>query len=577
MKKISFFIFTFLFLISGLFFSVQKSSSDELDNITKQINDLTSALNMSVKATKPLESQLNSMRSQITEIKKRVGFIEEDIAIKKGDIENSYKDLTKQKTILDHTIRHFYIKSYYASPLLIFFSSNTSSELTQVLAYQKATADQDKAIITNIALLIQDLETKKRELENEQARLTIIKADLDEQSKKLDEVVTGAKKYQAVLSSQIAQLSTQQQQLIAQKLGSLNIPRSAGTGASACINDRTIDPGFSPRFAFFTYGVPNRTGLNQYGAWGRARANQSVEQILNAYYSNFELKGGYDNITINVEGYGSFNIEDYVKRIYEMPDSWVENDLAALKAQAIAARSYALAYTNNGQGSICTTQSCQVFKPEPKGGNWEQAVNATKGQAMTQGGNPIKAWFSSTHGGYILSTSELPGWQATSWTKHATDTISGSAGSFSELDSNAYDKDSPWFYCDWGSRASYNKTAWLKPSEVADIVNVILLARADSSIKDHFYQTDKSHPYGGEVWNEDKVKSELRSRNITPYDNISNISLGVDFSSGKTSTINISGDAGSESLDGSEFKDWFNLRAPSNINIVGPLYNVEKQ
>ncbi|KKU34644.1 MAG: hypothetical protein UX50_C0015G0016, partial [Candidatus Beckwithbacteria bacterium GW2011_GWA1_46_30] len=28
---------------------------------------------------------------------------------------------------------------------------------------------------------------------------------------------------------------------------------------------------------------------------------------------------------------------------------------------------------------------------------------------------------------------------------------------------------------------------------------------------------------------------------------------------------------------GSEFKDWFNLRAPANIQIVGPLYNVERR
>ena len=95
--------------------------------------------------------------------------------------------------------------------------------------------------------------------------------------------------------------------------------------------------------------------------------------------------------------------------------------MAALKAQAIAVRSYVLAATNNGASSICATDQCQVFQPNPKGGNWEQAVNDTAGQVMVQGGQPIKAWFSSTHGGYIHSSGDI-GWADTAWTKNAQDT-----------------------------------------------------------------------------------------------------------------------------------------------------------
>lgn len=570
MKKFLLFAFLvlFSFFVATLF--SPKIASDELADINKQIDDLTTALSISIKATRPLESQLKSLQTQITIIKSRVSIIEQDVIVKKNNINKGYQNLAKQQDLLNRTIRDFYMRSHYNSPLLLFLSGPSASEITQILAYQKAAADQDKAIITNIALSIVDLETKKKALENEQAQLSLAKAALDEQSAKLDKVVLGAKEYQSTLSSKIAQLSAQQQQLIAQKLGSLNIPRSAGTGAPACIDDRDKDPGFSPRLAFFTYGVPNRTGLNQYGADGRARAGQNVETILSAYYQNYELKKDYStDIAINVEGYGGFNIEEYTKRIYEMPNSFA---MEALKAQAVAARSYALAYTNNGAGSICTTQSCQVFKPEPKGGAWEEAVNATRGWVMVQNGSPVKAWYSSTHGGYILATSEI-GWSGTSWTKHATDTPSGSVGSFGEVASNAYDKDSPWFYCDWGSRTQYNKTAWLRADELADIVNIILLARSDSGAKDHLYQTDKPHPYGGEVWNEERVKSELRSRSITPYDSISDISVSTDFGTGKTTSVNVPGN----SFSGSEFKDWFNLRAPANIQIVGPLYNVEKR
>ncbi len=195
---------------------------------------------------------------------------------------------------------------------------------------------------------------------------------------------------------------------------------------------------------------------------------------------------------------------------------------------------------------------------------------------MTNGGKVITAWFSSTHGGYVLKSEEI-GWSATSWTKHAVDTTGGSASGFGDLAASAYDKSSPWFYCDWGARTQYSKTAWLKPQEVADIVNALLLFKADNSTGEHLYQTDKPHPYGGEVWNEDRVRQELRSKNISPFSSVSDVSVGVDFGAGRTTSVNVSGDAGSVSLSGSELKDMFNLRASANIQIVGPLFNIEKK
>jgi len=56
-------------------------------------------------------------------------------------------------------------------------------------------------------------------------------------------------------------------------------------------------------------------------------------------------------------------------------------------------------------------------------------------------------------------------------------------------------------------------------------------------------------------------------------DTVSNISIGADFGTGRTTSVTIDG----RTLDGQEFKNYFNLRAPANIQIVGPLYNVEKR
>jgi len=145
--------------------------------------------------------------------------------------------------------------------------------------------------------------------------------------------------------------------------------------------------------------------------------------------------------------------------------------------------------------------------------------------------------------------------------------------SFSDLMNNAYDKSSPVFYCDWGSRSQYGKTAWLKPDELADIANVIMLAKKDASTQSHLAQVDKPNPDGTDTWDASRVKSELASRGGTPIDSATDVSVSADFGSGKTTTVTING----QSFDGQEFKNYFNLRVPANIQIVGPLYNVEKR
>jgi SpoIID/LytB domain protein len=573
MKKLLFLLFFILLTSLGIILIPASKAQDAMcsnpanlsyEDLGKCVDELNTARQQSVNATIPLETQINA-------IQQRIAFIEQDIVVKKKDINDGYANLAKQQQILNATIRDYYIKSYYNSPLLILLSANSASQFTQILGYQKANADRDKAIITNIAITINDLKNQKIALENEETSIAAIK-------NKLAVIVNGAKAYQATLSNQISQLSALQQQILAQRLASLNIPLYAST-AGGCSSDIGKDPGFGSKFGFFTYGVPNRVGLNQYGAYGRANAGQNSDTILRAYY-NFDGYQNINNVNINVnDGNGvnagnviwSGSLEDYVKRIYEVPDGWPSE---ALKAQAIAVRSYVLAATNNGANSICANQNCQVFKTDPKGGNWDQAVNDTSGQVMVQGGQPIKAWFSSTHGGYVHSSGDI-GWSDTSFTKNAQDT-SGGVNNFSDLNNNAYDKASPWFYCDWGSRSSSNNTAWLQSNEVADIVNVILLLEKDSSVANHLYQTDKPNLAGTDTWDAGRVRQELQNRGITPYNNIDSVSISADFGSGKVSNVSVSGDAGSNSFSGSDFKNYFNLRAPANIQIVGPLYNVER-
>ncbi|MFZ3011235.1 MAG: SpoIID/LytB domain-containing protein [Microgenomates group bacterium] len=569
-------------IVATIFAFVSSVHADQLDDISKQLDDLKKTFSELSKANQTNETQLQGLQKQLNDIKSKVAILEGQIETKQAQVVEGEKAFATQQKLLNQRARSYYKNmgknSFSVVNLLL---SDNISESLQNYFYQKTLVDEDKKAIVRIAIFIKQVEDKKKQLEAEKASLASVKAEVDKQSTFLATEVAKSKKYLGELQSKIASLTAQQQSIIASRQAGLNLPRSAGTSLGGCTDDRSVDPGFGNAFAFFSYGSVHRVGMNQFGAYGRAKAGQNYESILNAYYNNVKIEcRDFPNGKLRVQGYGEVGINDYLKGIGEMPESWGNSGgYEALKAQVVAAASFAYAYTGGGSGEICTTQDCQVYLGNNKGGKWEAAVNdvrcgdnSARVMVSNDTGEVIKAWYASTHGGYEWTSGEIWGSQKP-WTKHMQDTSSG-AGSFSELNERAWDRESPWFYCDWGSRAEYNKTAWLKGEEIADIVNVILLVRADSSASPHVGQPDKPT---GETWNQEKIKSELRGKNITPFNSISSVSINADIGYGKTNSITVQGDAGSQSFDGKEFKDFFNVRAPANIQIVSQLYNIEKR
>ncbi len=563
MRKIFFLIILISLLAVSFFTKVPKSSSDELSDITKEIQNLTSSLNESIKATSPLESQLNSLKKQVDGIKNRLSFIGNDIDIKEKNIEIGYKNLAKQEQILNRAIRDFYIKSYYNSPFWIFFSSSSVTDITQILAYQKAATNQDKAIITNIAISIHDLEIKKKKLENEKKQLSSLQASLDEQSAKLDEVVTGAKKYQAELSGKIAELSQRQTEIVNTRSGTFTATigdSNLADDVNASINGfRSSAPG--GYFAVFSFGAhTHRKGMSQYGARGRAQSGQNYRQILSAYYGK-EPVGKDTGGDINVSGFGSMNFEDrYLLGIAEMPSSW---DMEALKAQAVAARTYAYRYKTQGL-SICTTEACQVYsssKADSPPDAWKAAVQSTKGEVLED----VVTYYASTHGGFASPI----GWDTTD-----------RAGGSNFID-KAYDKigGSPWLYKAWytkgyspSSEKCGRSNPWLSPEEMADIVNAAIVLSKGTGEEAGRISPVTTSCWGGNPYTMDELKQVAGK-----YGGLSQAnSVSVSQGEGSTGSVTING----VTLAGGDFKRAFNLRAPGYLSIPQSgfaFFNIEKK
>lgn len=531
------------------------------EDCQQKIKECEEIINAYIPAQTKNKETLAQLEKQLGNLEKLIKVAEGQIKKLEEEIFNRTVELEYQREIFNTRVRSYYIRSQQFSPFLIFLASESAGNLTRELSYRLTVANEDKKVIIKIASELAKLEQDKEKLAQNKAWLAKSKENTAKQAAFLKSEVKKMEEFLGEVKGKIAALTARQQALLAEKFASVPVPRLAYTSLRGCSSDIGKDPGFSPRFGFFSYGVPNKTGLNQYGAKGRAEAGQTVEEILQAYYKNFQIVDYGTNFNIRVNGINEYgqvfnneemNIEEYLKHLYEMPTSWHPN---ALKAQAIAARTYALYATKNGQKSISPDQYGQVIKKEINDSQWQEAVDSTRGKVMVHNGSPIGAWYSSTHGGVILSSGQI-GWNDSPWTKYALDTPSGSASSFSDLKLNAYDKQSPWFFCNWGYRKQYNNTAWLKEEEVVDIVNSYILWEKDNSKIIHLSQTDRPT---SDTWSAERVRQEIGNSAIN---SISSIYVEWD-ESGISKTIRINGRA----FDAQKFKNMFNLRAPGNIQI----------
>ena len=551
-------------------------AKDPVDDIQDQIDELAHLRQLSEDATEPLESEVDNLEARVQNARHGIVAAKKQVAKLADDIAQRELELAGQFEILSKRIAAQYKRQRHASPLMIFFASQNATKLKQGLAYQNTLQVQDNRLIGQLGSDIEQLEADRAKLESDQLRLAALEKQLDDQAEFFRGEIAKARDYQQVLSSQIAELTAKQQAIINARQGTF----TTSVGEVPLADDFNASIGFkaqapSNSFAVFSFGAfTHRNGMSQYGAKARAESGQSVEDILRAYYPGTTLKKDFPATgSISVQGVGTIPFEEqYLQGIFEMPGSWHIN---ALKAQAIAARTFAIRHTNNGQGSICTTEACQVFKNQRKGGNWEKAVNETRGWVLVDGsGNPVSSQYASTHGGY----SNTGGW----------DTTDGSGNG--DWASRAWDAKapSPWFYKAWyrvgysvGGASCGRGHPWLSEREFADIINAWIVRGnpngADAgriqpvTINDCPIGTGGGNPYSID---------ELRDRANSSGGAVTSISgVSVSHSSqGQTVTVSVNTNRGTLNIPGSEFKTAFNLRAPGHLRIPQSgfgFFNVE--
>jgi len=177
--------------------------------------------------------------------------------------------------------------------------------------------------------------------------------------------------------------------------------------ASNMVNGNSIDYEKYRNYLISTY-IPNRFS-SLYS--DRDDKQNAIEEIADAIMGFSSLEGigsgefascnvintSCSGITISGGAYaGTYTLEEYIAGVisHEVGSGWPDE---ALKAQAIAARSYALSYTNNCTKTIANSTGAQTFEPATDE-RLKKAANDTAGMVLTYNDNIIHAEYGSWWG-----------------------------------------------------------------------------------------------------------------------------------------------------------------------------------
>lgn len=144
---------------------------------------------------------------------------------------------------------------------------------------------------------------------------------------------------------------------------------------------------------------PIQTGVEKCATWSKG-------YLYNGGF-RFERVNGGSLTVVNI-----LELEDYVKGVLpaEMSTSW---PMEAMKAQAVAIRSYAIALgTKHGAHhfDICSSTHCQAYRGRNgAGSNSDEAVEQTAGQVAISGGSAAQTFYYSSNGGASESVSVVWG------------------------------------------------------------------------------------------------------------------------------------------------------------------------
>jgi len=175
-------------------------------------------------------------------------------------------------------------------------------------------------------------------------------------------------------------------------------------------------------------GDGHGVGMSQEGALGYAEHGSSYRAILSHYYTGTAIAqapaGSRVRVLLGAKVH-QIALETYVRGVVsaEMPASW---PLAALEAQAVASRTYALtAHAGGSRFDVYADTRSQVYRGvAAETPQTDAAIAATAGEILTYQGRPAITYFFASSGGRTENVENaFPGAQPEPWLRGVLDPL----------------------------------------------------------------------------------------------------------------------------------------------------------
>ncbi len=435
LQKICFF-FLFLILFSFSSFTIFSSEVEEYENqikekkeemeeVTSQLEQVQAEIARIQGSGYSLDQQIRLIDAELQRVEDEVEKLEEDLLEREGDISLKEEDLSEKQLYIEEISSKLYKNSRY-SLLEILFRQGNEDGFLQTLIFSRFVIFSQISYMREVAEEMRELREEKDALEEQreaferdQEEFGESKSLLGQERSRIQGQLNERVATRGALTSKIDGLDRQISHLLEEQ------KEAARREAEMLPDNPPPQPTKPPEISEGGFYITGRgrdarqghgVGMSQWGAYGGANNGMTAKEIVEFYYSGAKVTGGYENRTIRVDGYGTMNIEDYVagfgswdgasgevpakacgtseqvkanpKKYTQHQSCWPEE---AIKAQAIAYRTYGLYYTSGG-GSICTTPTCQVYNDKE---HTAWAAEETRGQVLTSGGSLITAVYSA--------------------------------------------------------------------------------------------------------------------------------------------------------------------------------------
>lgn len=168
--------------------SATKETTDALNDAQAKYNEAQSQLNAIASEYQALAEELNKTMGDIESV-------QNDIDATQAEIEKKQEELEQKQSTLSARVSESY-KSGGNDTLTLLLSSSSFDELISNVYYLDKMNERDRATITEIQEIQDELASKKEELENQKSDLEALK---DEQTQKLNEMSAKKDEVQTVL------------------------------------------------------------------------------------------------------------------------------------------------------------------------------------------------------------------------------------------------------------------------------------------------------------------------------------------------------------------------------------------